>query len=117
MGNDRSVVPIVCTRAAIFLFLAVPAMLNADTKAGEDTFKTKCAVCHGSDGSGDTEIGKALQAADLRTPDVQKVSTVDLVKIVQDGKNKMPPFKDKLTANQIKDVAAYLRTLAQKPAK
>lgn len=96
--------------------LVLPANVNADTKAGEETFKTNCAMCHGSDGSGNTDVGKALQADDLRTSDVQKLTTADLVKIVQEGKNnKMPPFKDKLTSEQAKDVVSYVRTLARKP--
>ena len=93
--------------------LWMPA-LKAATNGGQDIFKSQCALCHGADGSGDTQIGKTLQAADLGSADVQKLSIADLTKIVHDGKNKMPSFKDKLTAQQIKDVIGYVRTLARK---
>ena len=117
VGN-RSIVLFVLLSIAFAASLAEPARLRANSKAAQDTFNTKCALCHGPDGSGNTEIGKALQAADLRSPDVQKLSTPDLIKVVQDGKNnKMPPFKDKLTAEQIKDVVGFVRTLGHKPAK
>lgn len=103
--------------AGSFLFLA-PTGLRADAKAGKETFQTYCAQCHGADGSGNTIMGSSLHAADLRSAEVQKLTTPALIKVVQDGKNdKMPPFKDKLSDEEVKDAVAYVRTFAKKPAK
>jgi len=78
---------------------------------GADTFKGKCAMCHGADGKGDTSMGKTLKLRDLGSADVQKQSDADLSGIITNGKGKMPKYDGKLTADQIKDVVKYIRTL------
>lgn len=78
---------------------------------GADTFKGKCAVCHGADGKGNTGMGKSLKLRDLSSADVQKQSDSDLVNIVTNGKDKMPKYDGKLTKDQINDVVKYVRTL------
>src|ERR1700724_2281278 len=56
-----------------------------DSAADSATFRTKCAMCHGPDGSG-SEVGKSMHIPDLRSPDVQKMSDVQLAQIISDGK-------------------------------
>jgi cytochrome c6 len=79
--------------------------------SGADTFKGKCAMCHGADGKGDTSIGKAKKIRDLGSADVQGQSDADLTKIITDGKGAMPKYDGKLTKDQISDVVKYTRTL------
>jgi cytochrome c6 len=79
--------------------------------SGADTYKGKCAMCHGADGKGDTSIGKAKKIRDLGSADVQGQSDADLTKTITDGKGPMPKYDGKLTADQIKDVVKYIRTL------
>src|SRR5271165_1816869 len=71
---------------------------------GADTFKAKCAGCHGADGKGETGMGKAMKLRDLGSADVQGQSDADLNGIITNGKNKMPKYDGKLTADQVKDV-------------
>jgi mono/diheme cytochrome c family protein len=52
----------------------VPASLDA-IKAGMEHFADHCAVCHGNDGSGDTEMGRHLYP---RVPDMRQAQTQDL---------------------------------------
>jgi mono/diheme cytochrome c family protein len=78
---------------------------------GADTFKAKCAMCHGADGKGDTSMGKTMKVRDLGSADVQSQSDADLTAIITNGKGKMPKYDGKLTADQIKDVVKYIRTL------
>ncbi len=78
---------------------------------GAETFKGKCAVCHGADGKGNTGMGKSLKLRDLSSADVQKQSDADLANIVTNGKDKMPKYDGKLTKDQINDVVKYVRTL------
>jgi cytochrome c6 len=92
------------------LALAVPAISTAQAK-GQDTFKAKCAMCHGADGSASTGMGKSMGLKPLGSPDVQKMSNAELTTVVTDGKGKMPAFKGKLTDAQISDVVAYVKTL------
>ena len=76
-----------------------------------ETWNTSCAGCHGKDGSGNTIMGKKAGVADYRDPKVQaKFTDAEATKIITDGKDKMKPFKDKLTADQIKELVAYVRS-------
>jgi cytochrome c6 len=87
--------------------LAVPAFAQG---SGADTYKTKCAMCHGATGLGDTPAGKVFKAASLKDPMVTTKSNDELTVIIKNGKNKMPAWKDKLTEDQIKAVLLFIRT-------
>jgi mono/diheme cytochrome c family protein len=97
--------------AAVLSLLAVPLHAQGD---GAALFKTKCAACHGADGSGDTAMGKTLKIRDLRSADVQKQTDAELTEITTNGKGKMPAYKGKLTDDQIKQLVAAIRDLAKK---
>src|SRR5215470_13984539 len=79
--------------------------------AGGDTFKAKCAACHGPDGAGSTTMGKNLKLRDLGSADVQKQSDDELTTIITKGKGKMPSYEGKLSKDQIGDLVKYIRTL------
>lgn len=81
---------------------------------GQKIFKQKCAKCHGEDGSGNTVIGKALGAADLRSADVQKKSDTDFYTQIDKGKANMPPFGSGLDKTQINALIAYVREFGKK---
>lgn len=80
---------------------------------GETIFKSKCVLCHGADGTGNTPLGKQLQAADLHSPDVQKRTNAELHKIVHDGQTNMPAFADQLSDEEITQVIKYVRTFGK----
>jgi cytochrome c6 len=82
--------------------------------SGESLYKTKCASCHAADGSGNTPMGKKLGAHDFRSEEVQKMTDEQLTEITAKGKNKMPGYEKSLKPEQIKDLVAYIRQLAQK---
>jgi cytochrome c6 len=102
----------------LVLFAAVAALVIAAPLAfaGEDgkaLFEGKCAMCHGKDGMAKP---MAKGSRNFTDPAFQKEMTADsIVKTVTDGKNKMPSYKEKLKAEEIKAVAEYVKTLA--PAK
>ena len=94
-------------RIALFSFviaLALPPVAAA--QAGADTYKAKCAMCHGADGMGKPPMGTNLTSAD-----VQKMSDADLAAAIANGKGKMPAYKGKLTDAQISDLVKYIRSL------
>lgn len=97
---------------ALFLFVSFTNLTWAQ-QGGETTFKSKCVLCHGADGTGNTPLGKQLQAANLGSKDVQKKSNTELHKFVHDGQTNMPPFGDQLTDEQIDQVVKYVRTFAK----
>jgi mono/diheme cytochrome c family protein len=106
---------------ALGLLLAVaPRPAAAEDSAGANVYKTKCLTCHAKDGSGDTPVGKSLQSADLRSPEVQKKSDAELTEAISEGKGNMPAFKTLLSEDEIRAVLGYVRTLVPKgvpPAK
>ena len=83
-------------------------------EAGETTFKSSCAMCHGADGSGNTPVGKSMQIPDLHSAQVQSQSDAQLAEVISDGKNSMPPFKGSLSPEQIHDLVTHVRELSQK---
>jgi cytochrome c6 len=87
--------------------------VRADTAAGQATYKAKCAMCHGADGKGETPTGKAMKVKDFASEDVQKMSDADLSAVISGGKGKMPAYKT-LTPEQVKDLVAYVRSMAKK---
>ena len=99
----------------LVLLLAIVAMVLAPLAAfaadGAAVYKAKCASCHGPDGKGETSIGKSMKLRGLGSADIQKITDADLTKVISDGKGKMPAYKGKLSAEEIKALIAYIRTL------
>ena len=65
-----------------------PLAPTADTvRGGLDHFADHCAICHGNDGSGDTEIGRAMypKVPDMRRPDTQSLTDGELFYIIENG--------------------------------
>ena len=89
--------------------LVVPVIAAAD---GKSLYKTRCASCHGLDGSGQTPIGKPLKVHDLRTDEVQKQTDAELAKVIIDGKGKMPAFKS-TSASDVEALIAHIRSLKE----
>jgi mono/diheme cytochrome c family protein len=77
------------------------------------TYKSKCAMCHGADGKGETPVGKKMGARDFASPEVQKETDEELTAILAKGKNKMPGFEKSLKEADIKEMVAYIRQLAK----
>jgi cytochrome c6 len=77
------------------------------------TYKTKCAMCHGADGKGDTPVGKKMGARDFASPEVQKQTDAELATIIGKGKNKMPAYEKSLKEAEIKDLTTYIRQLGK----
>lgn len=81
---------------------------SAIAQDAASTYKAKCAMCHGADGKG----GK-MGTRDFASADVKAESDAQLVDIVTKGKGKMPSYSGKLKDTEIKDLVAYIRTLAK----
>ena len=88
--------------------IAGPAFAQAP---GADTYKAKCAMCHGADGLAATPMGKNMKILSFKDPAMIKASDEQLFASTKNGKNKMPAYAGKLTDAQIKDVISYIRTL------
>jgi cytochrome c5 len=91
------------TTTIAILSLAWPLTqgLAADADAGKVAYEKSCAGCHGADGKGNPAVAKTLQKSDE-----------ELLKIIAEGKGKMPASK-KLTKEEQKAVLQYTRSLAK----
>jgi cytochrome c6 len=100
----------------IAIIVAAPVLLSARTRADDKsaaTYKAKCATCHGADGRGDTPAGKSTKARSFADPEVVKASDDDLAAIIEKGKAKMPGYGKSMKPDEIKDMVAYIRSLAK----
>jgi mono/diheme cytochrome c family protein len=107
LNRNGVVITILCS----FVLWQLPA--RAD-EASAKLYQSKCAACHGADGSGNTTVGKTLKIRDLRDPEVQKQSDAELATIIAKGKEKMPAYEKSLKESEIKGLVAYIREAAGK---
>ena len=91
---------------ALAAMFAVPSMSAQDASA---LFKSKCAGCHGADGTG-SATGKKMGAHDFTSADVQKMSDAELTDVITNGKNKMPKYPA-LKPGEVQGLVAYIRSL------
>jgi mono/diheme cytochrome c family protein len=82
------------------LYLVGSVSRAQDTANGEKTYKAKCAACHGPDAAGKPA---------MKSPSI-KGKTADEIQKVISTSPKHASLKS-LTADQVKELAAYLATL------
>jgi cytochrome c6 len=98
----------------VFLGLTLLPAAFADAAKGAEIYKAKCQMCHGADGRGQTPMAKSMPIKDLGSGDIQKMHDSELKTLIENGRNKMPAYKSKLTDAQIGDVIQHLRTFKSK---
>lgn len=99
-------------RAAAMILLAASIAAPAfGQSAGAATYKAKCAMCHGPDGTAATPVGKMMKVPSFKDPAVVKTPDAALIAVTKNGKGKMPAYTGKLTDDQIREVIAFIRTL------
>ena len=101
--------------------ILISAILTVAASTGfaataQENWTSHCAKCHGPDGAGKTTIGKKLKLADYTTAEGQAAFTdekaVDVITngAIENGKAKMNPFKEKLSAEEIADLVKLVRS-------
>lgn len=87
------------------LFLSLVAIGYAQERAGAVLFRDNCARCHGADLEGSK---KAPALGEIRK---KKHWTDERItnRILNGEGKKMPPFRESLSAEQIRQLIAYLR--------
>jgi mono/diheme cytochrome c family protein len=78
--------------------------------SGEATYKAKCATCHGSAGTPNPGIAKAMGIKPVSDPSMKALTVAEMTAAVKNGKGKMHPIAG-LTDAQTKDVVTYFRSL------
>lgn len=89
--------------------LALPANATGDALAGGKVFQANCAACHAG-GRNAVNPAKTLKKADLEKYGMYSEATI--ITQVTGGKGAMPAFSNKLTAEQIENVASYVLSKA-----
>ena len=110
MGVGIAAVATICPRPAC----AHHQPTRPESRTGEAVFAQLCIGCHGTDGKGQTDMGRKVQAADLTASTVQRVSDSKLTGVIQRGQKKMPAFEDKLSSDEMRAVVAYIRELGNR---
>ena len=99
-------------RAAAMLLLAATIAAPAfAASAGAATYKAKCQMCHGPDGTAATPMGKMMKIPSFKSPEAKKKTEAQYIAITKDGMGKMPAYNGKLSDSQIKEVVSYIRSL------
>ncbi|HEY7216958.1 MAG TPA: cytochrome c [Candidatus Binatia bacterium] len=103
-----------------------PAQTKGDPKAGKAKYDANCVGCHGKTGKGDGPAAAALNPKPQDHTDgkiMNALSDKYLFDIIKDGGAAMkkapfmPASNKKLTDQEIWDVVAYIRSLANPPYK
>jgi mono/diheme cytochrome c family protein len=112
---------------AIFAVLSVATVASAQNKEeGKKFYVTYCSSCHGESGKGDGPAAASLPVKPANHTDgnvMNKMSDKTLTDIISKGgpaggkSNFMPAWGGALKENQIQDIVAYLRSIANPPYK
>lgn len=88
----------------------------AQAAPAAENWENHCAKCHGADGKGQTKVGKKLKLQDYTDAKFQAtVKDEEMIKIINEGvkddagKEKMKSYQAELSADEIKDLVAYIR--------
>jgi mono/diheme cytochrome c family protein len=101
-----------------FVIVSGFILLGASGRAApaSENWENNCAKCHGADGKGQTKAGRKLSLKDYTDAKVQAdMKDDEMTKVITEGvkdkagKEKMKAFKDDLSADEIKDLVAFVR--------
>ena len=99
------------------IILCILSPVAAMAASPRENWDNHCAKCHGENGDGRTKTGTQRWIKDYTDPKVQaEFSDSGLLKNLllgirsDDGKERMPAFKDKLPVNEAKDLIALIRS-------
>jgi mono/diheme cytochrome c family protein len=110
------------TLLAVSALLAVPGYASGE---GKTLYENSCTSCHGSAGEGNRLMDRhyKVRIPRLNSADVAKMTDAHLTTVILNGKRKMPRpmaavpttlHRTEITAEQVPDLIAYVRTLSKK---
>jgi mono/diheme cytochrome c family protein len=106
--QTKKIIRLLCASAAAVVMLGAVTTASAQDaakiEAGAEVFDTNCSICHGD------QLVSTGQTFDLRRLKENERARFD--NSVRNGKNQMPPWKDKLTDEEIDQLWHYIRANA-----
>ncbi len=83
-------------------------------QSAKSLYVSKCAVCHGNDGSANTAKGKELNVRSLRSEEFKKMPDAKALEILLKGKGKMEGYEKTLGKEKVAELLVYCRELSNK---
>ena len=111
----RRIIKVGATLIALSVFVALPA--KADV---QENWNKHCVSCHGKDGKGQTKAGRMADVKDFTDAKYQaSFDDEHAFKQVKEGlkdkngKDRMKPFAEKLSDDEIKELLKHIRAYKQ----
>ena len=90
--------------------------ISASEIDSQELYQKHCVTCHGEDGTGKTLLGEGLGARDFNDKKFQEsITDEQIVEQIANGtEDKMFPFKDKLSSEEMHALVPIIRTFSGK---
>jgi mono/diheme cytochrome c family protein len=111
----KTAVAIFATTVLTFsLYALAPSPIAPAVQSVKSVYASKCAVCHGNDGSANTAKGKELKVRNLRSEEFKKMSDAKAMEVLLKGKSKMEGYEKTLGKEKLEQLLVYCRELSNK---
>ena len=109
----KRILIIVFLQAAIG-YLVLPEIFASDID-GQGLYTKHCVLCHGEDGTGKTDLGSGLGARDFNDKAFQDgITDEQILEQIENGtEEKMFPFKDKLSSEEMHALVPVIRAFGK----
>ena len=100
------------SRAASPAATAPAAAPGDEFAAARTNYGKNCEACHGPNGEGGpvkTPEGKQIKVPSLKAPHAVRHKDEELTKMITNGEEAMPAFKDKLKPEEITEMVRFVR--------
>ena len=109
---------VVATFATTILTLSISTLAPSRSalafQSAKSLYASKCAVCHGNDGSANTAKGKELKVRNFKSDEFKKMTDAKAMEVMLKGKGKMEGYEKTLGKEKLEQLLAYCRELSNK---
>lgn len=83
--------------------------------SGKEAYQKLCQSCHGADGTGNPQMARSLKVAipPITGAALAHKDDAEILRILAEGKGKMPGYAQRLTAAEQRQVLEYMKTLGR----
>ncbi len=95
-------------------YFVLPKAIAGEIDA-QELYEKHCAICHGDDGKGKTDLGEGLGARDFTDKTFQdSITDEEIIEQITNGTpERMFPFGDKFTAEEMKALVFVIRAFGK----